>query len=393
MNDNPLNIDLSAADKTNWDLGPYNRWTFRNIKEMTKVVSVAKGTGEISGFDLKLRDLDGVTFTNVQGETLSVKEQLEKSYTDAFLVLHKGMIIQEGYFDGMRSDSLHISQSVGKSIVGILMGIYIDRGLIDPAKTVAEYVPELKDGGYGNVTVRNVLDMRTGVDYEEDYDNPSKEYKYLEVACGWKDYGDTDVPETYKKLLQSIQPNYPSGGNFKYRSLDTDVLGWICEKISGTSLAEAVSTEIWQKLGCEMEAEYTVDSEGTCMACGGYCASLRDYARFGQMVLNKGSFNGNRIVSEEWIKQSATGLTEVFEPNYTEFKPFFENAAYSNQWWVLDAKKSIHTALGIHGQYIYIDHLKDIVIVKLSSWPKASEPDFEFDDLLMMGQIATHLSA
>lgn len=392
MDDNPLNINLDAIDKSNWDVGPANRWAYRNIDKILKVEIVDKGDGAASEFERSIQDLTGISFKTRDGRTTTVGAHINHSYTDGLMVLHQGKVVFENYYDGLRDDSLHLSQSVCKSVVGILAGILIDQGKLEPAKLITDYVPDLKEGGYAGCTVGQLLNMRTGVHYEEDYDNPSREYLLLEQCAGWSERGIEDAPSSYKEFLKIIKPESAHGGPFHYRSIDTDVLGWVCENAGGASLAEVISAELWQKLGCEHDAKLTVDPEGTAIANGGYNASLRDYARFGQMVLGKGLFNGQRIVSESWINASLRGDKAAFAAGYPDYRQEFPNAAYANQWWVLDVDNQIHAAIGIHGQFVYVDHGRDVVIVKLSTWPTAANADLEIDDLRMMAKIASVLA-
>lgn len=374
-------------------MGPVNRWTYRNIDKVLTVAPISKGSGPAYDFPNKRQDLSDISFERTNGTLISLGSHLKNSFTDGFLVLHDGKVITEAYFDGMSSDSLHLSQSVCKSVVGTLAGILIQFGFLDEGELVTDYVPALKNSGYAKATVRHLLDMRTGVYYGEDYDNPSREYQLMDQCAGWKDKSYSDAPKSYHDFLASIQSDGGHGGKFQYRSIDTDVLGWVCECAAGEALPNLISKYIWQKIGADHDASLVISPEGASIANGGLNASLRDYAKFGALVLNEGTFNGQDIVGKSWIKESVDGDHAAFATGYPFYHEEFPDAAYSNQWWVLDREQKIHSAIGIHGQFIYIDHQRKVVIVKLSTWPTAANEALEFDDLRMMKAVALHLDS
>ena len=141
------------------------------------------------------------------------------------------------------------------------------------------------------------------------------------------------------------------------------------ERTTGLGLADLLGRELWQPLGAEVDGCMAIDRAGTCQADGGLNAALSDYARFGQMYLDEGFFNGRQVVPAAWVAQCRTGDRAAFAPLYGERFAAFPNACYSRQWWVLDAKTGRHAALGVFGQMIYIDPPSGVVAVKLSSWP------------------------
>lgn len=389
----PSEIDRSTIDLTNWDVGPANRWTYKNFAKILPVSPIKKSDKVFPKAIEKPQDLTNVSFIKKDGKQGFLKSHLQDSYTDGFLVLHQGNLISELYFDEMKSNSLHLSQSVCKSVVGILAGILIQLGYLEENKQVSDYIPATGVSGYSSATIRNLLDMRTAILFEEDYANPSREYKLMDQCAGWKNKTYSDAPTSYHEFLLSLRREGNHGGNFNYRSVDTDVLGWVCEAATGEDLANLISKYIWQKMGAEYEAALAISPEGASIANGGLNASLRDYAKFGQMILDKGQYNGQNIIDEGWINQSLDGDQHAFKAGYPFYNDEFPNAAYSNQWWVLDPEKKIHAAIGIHGQFIYIDHIKRVVIVKLSTWPTAANEALEFDDLRMMKAVTLHLDS
>jgi CubicO group peptidase (beta-lactamase class C family) len=360
---------------TNWDWPPVNRWGFQHIADFLRTERVARGHGPVRSFGSARQDITGIGFSDFDGTRRNVGEMLERTFTDGFLVVHDGKIVAEHYLNSMTPATLHLSQSVVKSFTSTLIGILVGQGLIDIDNPVTHYLPELAKSGYAGATVRQVLDMRSGVKFGEDYLAPNSEVAQLDRASGWKPRRDAaDVLHT-KGLIQALELERPHGGPFLYRSIETEVLGWIAARVSGQSLAALMSNELWQKMGAEADANLTIDDEGTALADGGLSACLRDYARLGQLFLDKGAWGNKQIVPESWVAACSTGDIEAFKPNYVERFRNFPNAAYSRQWWVIDSTAGLITARGIYGQLIHIEPARRLVVAKLSSWPDPLSED------------------
>jgi CubicO group peptidase (beta-lactamase class C family) len=351
----------------NWDSPPFNRWSFQNVRAVLPTRAVARGR-EASRLQGSPQALDDVACTDAEGRPSTAGAMLASTYTDGFILLHRGRIVVERYLNGMSETSLHLSQSVSKSFVGTLIGIMAGRGLLALDRPVSHYVPELAGCGYAGATLAQVLDMRSGVRFVEDYLDVDSEMGLLDRASGWKPVRPGDPGSVYDLILR-LRQERPHGGHFAYRSIETDVLGWVLERTTGQGLAELMSGELWQPLGCEAEACFTVDRAGTCLADGGLNACLRDYARFGQLFLDEGFANGRQIVPADWVAACRRADRDAFHPLYGERFADFPEAGYSRQWWVLDGKTGRHAALGVFGQMIYVDPAAQIVAVKLSSWP------------------------
>ncbi|MBB3274138.1 MULTISPECIES: serine hydrolase domain-containing protein [Pseudomonas] len=353
----------------NWDSPPYNRWSFQHMSQLFPVAAIHRGPGPVTEFERNERSLDAVLFQRVDGGQTDLATFLNDSYTDGFLVLHQGKVVTEQYFNGMQPHTLHLLQSVSKTIIGSLVGRLIGQGRIDPQARVSNYVPELSESGYGDARVQDLLDMRTGVRFREDYTDPDAEFIQLDVASGWRERGELKCPDSIYGLLKSLSKDREHGKFFEYRSVDTDMLAWVCERACGERLPVLLSREIWSKLGAEQDANITLDCVGTALADGGVSATLRDLARFAQMYLQGGYFNGQQIVPQEFVRACGSGSTPAFEVLYDFYVKHFPNSAYSNQCWVLDSEQGTYSARGVFGQSIYWHPASEVVIVKLSSWP------------------------
>jgi CubicO group peptidase (beta-lactamase class C family) len=352
----------------NWDWPPQNRWAFQHVGEFLRTARIARGHGPAWHFGAAPRDISGIAFTDGDGATRTVADMLAATYTDGFLVAHDSRIVAETYLNGMERGTLHLSQSVVKSFTSALVGILVGAGELDPDRLVSDYVPELARCGYRGATLSQVLDMRSGVKFGEDYLAPDSEVAALDRASGWKPRRDAADTLSIKELILTLQQERPHGGAFLYRSIETEVLGWIISNVTGQDLATFMSNALWQPMGAEADASITIDHEGTALADGGLNATLRDYARFGQLFLDCGARGTKQVVPESWVRACRTGDVAAFKPNYAARFAEFEDAAYSRQWWALDINKGISAARGIYGQLIYIDPRRRLVAVKLSSW-------------------------
>jgi CubicO group peptidase (beta-lactamase class C family) len=379
----------SLAD---WDRPPFNRWSFRNMTQLFPTAPVSRGPGPSSAFERRYCSLGQIPLTRFDGSRCVVDDILGETYTDGFIVLHRGAIVSEQYFDGMTPETRHLAQSVSKSMTGCLAGILVARGLIDLDAPVTDYVPELARGGYDGAKLRHLLDMRSGVRFTEDYTDPDAEFVYLDMAAGWKERTRPEAPSSIHDLLVWVKQERPHGGDVQYRSLETDVVAWVCERAAGLPLNELLSNEIWRWLGAEQDGCFTVDRRGTCLADGGFNATLRDFARFGQMCLDNGFFNGRQIVPGDWLNGCRHGDVEGFVAHHGVQRDYYPAPAYSRQWWVLDNEAGVHCARGVFGQLIHIDPIHELVAVKLSSWPDFLNTDYAVNTYRAIQAIARYLT-
>jgi CubicO group peptidase (beta-lactamase class C family) len=267
---------------------------------------------------------------------------------DGIAVARDGALLYERYGGEMGETSLHLSQSVAKSVLGLTTGIVG----VDPAALVTDFVPEVAGSGYAGATVRHLLDMTAAIDFVEDYAS----FVAYDAACGWHP-PVPGSPETIVDFLATIGPApHGHGERWHYATPNTDLLGLVVERVAGQPLATVISERLWAPLGAECDAELTVDPAGTAAIGGGFCATLRDYTRLGLLVAEGGS----EIVPPDWI--AALGAAPIVDPTTVEHAD-----GYANQWWRRDGRV---TARGIHGQCIAVDPGGTVVAI-LSSWPDA----------------------
>jgi CubicO group peptidase (beta-lactamase class C family) len=354
--------------KLDWDRPPWNRWAFQHVREILPTAEVWRGNGPVRVLPRADVDLDSLAILDCAGSPSTLAGLLDETYTDGFLVLKNGTISYERYFNGMTERTLHLSQSVAKSFTGMLAGILVARGLLDVNALVTGYLPGLEQTGWRGATLQQVLDMTTGTRFSEEYTDPYSDIGQLDVASGWKPVPPDSDPafkwpyHMWELITGLTEVDRPHGNLFAYRSVETDVLGFCLERVTGKRLPQLLSEEIWQKAGMEESGCFTVDASGFAIADGGLNATLRDYGRFGQMILEQGA----GVIPPFWIEATRFGNHDIFKEPYTFSLP---QGAYKNQFWIEEPVSRSILAKGVFGQLIYINWDYNMVAVKLSSMP------------------------
>jgi hypothetical protein len=378
----------SIVPKLDWDRPPWNRWAFQHIRELLPTAEVWRGSGHAKKLPRAERDLDGIAVkSSIAGDT-TLAGLLDETYTDGFLVMKDGAVAYERYCNGMTEHTLHLSQSMAKSVTSAVFGILVGRGLLDPTRRVTDYLPELAETAWRDATLQHVLDMRSGVKFSEDYTDRYSEVGQIDVASGWKPIPPDSDPDfawpghVWELILRLKTKAREHGAVFDYRSIETDVLAFCMERVTGKRLPQLVSEEIWQKIGAEESGCFTVDPAGYALADGGFNACLRDYGRFGLMILD----HGGGIVPASWIEAARTG---VHGPQYWSI---FPQGSYKNQFWLDDPKARTLMCVGVFGQMIWISFEHRTVVVKLSTWPDFTDTAKEAATAAAMHRIAAALA-
>jgi CubicO group peptidase (beta-lactamase class C family) len=375
--------DINAK---NWYWGPGNHWSYQHTSRVFPSANIYRGTGPVAKLDYALRDLDDISFVNpATKQRMSIAQMYAATDTDALLVMKDGRIVTERYFNGMKPEDRHLLMSVSKSVLGVLAGIIIEEGRLDPNALVTSYIPELKGSAYEGASVRNLLDMSIGMEFDEDYSSKTSDLYRLDEAAGWVERGPTASNGLHEYLTTLKKRHGAHGSEFRYISANTDTMGWVLERATHTDYAQLVSQELWSKLGAERDAYVLLDGFQTAYTDPGLNMTLRDLGRFAQMVLQRGLYNGQQIVPGNWIEDIRHGGDpQAWKkgPEYSYFRTLsgYENGSYRSYWYVADPRRGHFTAIGLAGQLIVIDPASNTIVVKFSSHatPATGQYDVEY---------------
>ena len=279
------------------------------------------------------------------GVEKSFNDFLDASETVAFLIIKNDSIYYEKYLNGYAQDDIIASFSMAKSVTSILIGCALDDKLIQSVdEPVTNYIPELKENGLEKLTIRHLLQMMSGVRFDESYSNP-----FGDAATYY--YG-RDLRKAVGKRKLRTAP----GTEFAYSSGDTQMLGMVLERaLKGKTITAYLQEKIWTPLGMEYDASWSLDKKENGLEKTFCCLNgrARDFSKIGRLYLNKGNWNGKQIVSESWVKESTIADTMKGQPSF-----------YKYQWWLPNAKGDF-IAEGILGQFVYVNPRSNVILVRL----------------------------
>ncbi len=370
----------TQVELANWRTSPYNRWAFHHVRELLPTAPIANDPRRARPFEVEPVDLSSITVETEQSGRLDLAGFCERGEVDGLVVLYRGRLVHETYFRGMTADTPHILMSVSKSMLGLLAGILVEHGKLDPAAKATHYVPELETTAFKGATVRDLLDMRTGVTFNEDYSEADGLYQAYRKSTGWNPLDPGEAPSDLRGFYRQMTgKEEPHGGRFRYISPCTDLLAWIIERATGTRYADLMSEHLWKPLGAEQPAYITVDRLGAPRAAGGMCCTTRDLARIGQMMVDGGRGGGDAsVVSADWIEDIATmGDAEAWDAS--DFAPDYPGRPmhYRSQWYTIRDSGPLLMGIGIHGQNLMVDRGTELVLAKHASaaTPLAAESE------------------
>lgn len=372
---------ISAVDGS-FFVFPALRYSVNHMREFQPTKPVPASNKKPFEFKTKLDSgIDNISFTPWDSEDeITFNESLDKNYTDGIIIVHKGKIVYEKYFGGLTVNGLHAAMSVSKSFTGTIGAILTSQGILSPEKLVTDYIPEMKGSGYEGATVRQVMDMQTAISYSEDYNNPNADVWAYSLSGNVFRPSNYSGPKNYYEYLPTLKKidGQEHGEIFGYKTVNTELLGWIISRATGKGIAELVSELIWQPLGAKFDAYYNTDPSGIAMAGGGLSLNLRDMAAFGEMMRCGGKLKGKQIIPAAAANDIAFGGgLEAVTQAQTAFEkggeyPKLRGWSYRDMWWRTNNSHGAYMARGVHGQAIYIDPLAEMVIVRFASTPLAS---------------------
>ncbi|MFC6637163.1 serine hydrolase [Sulfitobacter sp. JBTF-M27] len=368
---------LITQPDSNYFSFPKLRWSVCHLREFLPTEEISRGLGAPSPLDYptpaafaELRQqIDALTFTPMNSDTpMTWEDSLYANYTDGMLILHEGEVVYERYFGCLEEEGKHAIMSMTKSITGLLGEILVAEGTLDDSLLVRDVIPEIGDSAFASATVREVMDMTTGVQYSENYSDPNADiWVYSRAASPLPKPEGYDGPDGYWEYLQQVKPEGNHGDAFHYKTINSDMLGWMISRVTGKAVTDLASERLWRPMGAEQDAYQTVDGKGVPFAGGGVTAGLRDLGRLGMLMLNEGKAGDTPVFPAEVVRKIAAGGDPA------KFSGFatIPNGSYTSQWWVFHNDHGAYAARGVHGQTIYVDPTARMVLARLASYPRA----------------------
>jgi CubicO group peptidase (beta-lactamase class C family) len=367
------NVSNKQVTLANWRTSPFNQWAFQHVREIVPSANIPNDASQIQNPYREDHDFSSMEIKLVGQRPLTYDEFLKKTGTDGLVILKNGKIIEERYFHGMERNTPHILMSVSKSILGLVTGILIEQKIFIDSDKVCAIIPELGSTAYKEATIRDLLDMRTGVAFVEDYLATSGLMIDYRKATNWNPLEGNESPSDLRSFYGLLnKKNHADGQQFNYVSPNSDLLGWIIERSTGERFSDLLSDLLWKPLGAIMPSYITVDRLGAPRVAGGLCTTTLDLALVGQLFLDKGAANGQQILPESWLQDiRSNGSKEAWENgNFIDYFPKME-MHYRSKWYVdygpNTSSGDLIFGLGVHGQNLFINPTKRIVVAKFSS--------------------------
>ena len=343
----------------NWRKAPYCHWAFHHVREIIPSADISNDPTDV--WELKPDTMDT--------SSLGIDNAMVSTDCDAIVVLHKDKLVHESYSNGMTSRDPHILMSVSKSMLGLVAGTLIERGELAESDLITKHLPEIENTAYAGATVRDLLDMRAGILFDEDYlatEGPIVDYRF---AANWNPVPKDRVAADLRSFMSLLtETDGPHGGRFHYVSPNTDLLAWVFERASGMRYAELVSERLWKPLGAEAPGYITVDRIGGARAAGGKCLLARDLARVGMMMANGGQRDGKQVVPACWLED----IVQNGDPQAWKDGDFYNEMGqrdihYRSKWYVNREAEPLIFGVGIHGQFLFVDPAKKLSVAWLAS--------------------------
>ena len=350
------------------------RWFMQHVREVERTSDVSSGHAPIARLPRATAPLGDIPLKDADGARLTFDQLLERTSTDGILVLRQGHVVAEHYRGTLGPTTPHLHHSITKSLAACVAANLTEEGLLDPSAPVTSYVPELVGSAYAGAVVRHLLDMSVAIRYTEDHEDDDTEDGRLDRLCGVKPSRAADEPGSAYEFATTTVKDGDHGESFHYVSLNTIVLGWVMERAAGIAAPRLLSEKLWWRLGAEDDTYIALDGAGSAQLDGGFCSSLRDLARFGQMLLRGGSIEGRQVVPNWFVEQVREGGDEAAFSASPDSAVLSSGGSYRDCFWV--CRRADHTTfmgLGMYGQMLYVNQEAGLVVAKFSSQLRPAE--------------------
>lgn len=348
--------------------------TFQNTPQIQPTKTIHRGENTFQFLKEDNAALEG-SFC-FEGVSYPLETFMEDTRTLAMVAVKEDVIRYENYFSGGNEATVFSSNSMGKSFVSALMGIAVSEGYVDSVEDpVGKYIPEFAGTELENIPIRACLKMASGINFDEDRDMSGFSMRTLMGTPAMKviaKYGTQEEPYTYRRYL----------------SINTEILGQVIVNATGRSLAEYMEEKLWKRIDAAHDAFWTL-SNGTELAMGGLSVSMRDYVRFARLYLHEGAYNGEQILDREWVRASMDASEEFAKPGANN--DAYNAIGYGYQWWIPEGNQGEFMAIGVYGQWIYVNPSKQVIIVKTSADPDFMEPGYELKHVEFFRAVAEAL--
>ena len=391
MSRDPLSFPRNFVTIENWRTHPSSQWSFQNVREMLPTAEIS---GAVPNAEARAPSalLETIELREDTGQAIRLYDHLRRSHADSLVVLKNGKAIAEWHAPHVDPDSPHLIFSITKSVTGLLAGLAVEDGALDPDALVADYVPMPAESAYATATVRHLLDMTVSLDFDEAYLGEGGAFERYRRSTLWNPQIAGGPTESLGGFLGTLaSAGGPHGEVFHYASPNTDLLGLVVERATGTRWHTFLADRFWKPLGAKGSAYVTVDRVGTARAAGGLCVTPRDLARIGQLVMDEGkSEDGRTVIPASWIgDMRRNGDRQAWIDG--DFAGMFENGRYRSCWYETGDARDCFAAVGIHGQWIWGDRTNRVVIAKTSSRPVPSDDAETQLEISMLSQLAKAL--
>ncbi|MEN9537922.1 MAG: hypothetical protein RLZZ126_157 [Pseudomonadota bacterium] len=372
---------------------PKIRWTLSHMRELVPTARVWRGTSAprpLGTPDVTTQSaIDALAFDTLDGRRTTWAASLPDTYTDGIAVLHRGRLVYEKYLGAGQAHLPHACFSITKSYAATLCATLVHEGALDDSKQVPHYLPEMAGTAYADATLRQVMDMLIGVKYSEAYSDPQAEIWDFARAGGFITRpAHYTGPSNLYEFLTTLQPEGSHGDAFAYKTVNTELMCWIMKRATGVGFAHMLSERIWQHLGCEEDGLVSVDSIGVPFGGGGLSATVRDLARFGELMRCDGGVGNQQVIPAAVVADCARGAdpAKFAKAGYTLIPGY----SYRNMWWVTHNAHGAYEARGIHGQRLYIAPKAELVVARFASHPiaySAANDPITIPALLALGHL------
>ncbi len=378
---------------------PFNRWAYQNMRRIWPTAPVRPSDdGKALRREIDA-DIGSLSVRRKDGSLADFETFLRQTFTDSLIVVHKDRVVYERYLNGMTPDTPHIMFSCTKSFIGLFALMAIEEGLVTRDTPIVDIIPELDNGsGFSDATFGQVLHMTASLKFSEFYDDPDAEiHDYVAVLGAGIKAVDWDGPQSlydYASTLTKLEGR-AHGSVFEYQTPQADVLNWAVSRLFGQNFVTLLESRLWSRLGMTGEAYVLLDATGNLFAGGGLNATAEDMARFAAVMLRNGHVGGDQIIPEAVIDTlSQGGSTEAFLMGPSAEEDMANGHwSYCAQWWIRNTPGSeAIIALGVNGQWIYIDRNREVAVIKQSSQPEADSWYFHDYTCNAMDALVRHVA-